>query len=518
MQTNLKYSLTRLCLRGGQMTLSSKMMQLFPDAGNVRALDTVKNTDYSLELRDKRLLTGLADFYRTHHMDVNDVVVVSPLEDGRFALTPVVRPKEPTMSDGDLAQLLAYKVLELNAPLSAAELKELFPHLPKDTDVDRLLMSDIRLVKQGGRWTPRRRESEEAARAQPRPETPAVKAFELRPDAPSLEPHNLEPHNLEPQEKGAETPAPDGAETLAQARPEGPAAPSDDDFVFVPKDHARSRVTVTPYPRGVMFPGETAAEGGDDSVDFSLNRKARAFLQDFGYRVEGLSHAQLLAHADLGRHHYNALIHLHPDDARLDWAALLARRRDSKAHYVAVFGRQHDLQRLVSPAELARATLWSWEGLERAHVLLQTLPISPYDLEAHFKREGLFQHGLERFEAAIGKRIAERGHFSAVIGRLAALKAPSIFLLEDVIADLDAPRDQVVKVLEVLAHPPFQMVAKVADGEFCLRYPVAQGLLQLSEYALSLRDRLPNRRHERLRGIEDDEEAQRQETAGRPKS
>jgi hypothetical protein len=46
----------------------------------------------------------------------------------------------------------------------------------------------------------------------------------------------------------------------------------------------------------------------------------------------------------------------------------------------------------------------------------------------------------------------------------------------------------------------------VDDGEFCLRHSVAQGLLQLSDYALSLRERLPDRRHERLQGIPEEEE------------
>jgi hypothetical protein len=49
------------------------------------------------------------------------------------------------------------------------------------------------------------------------------------------------------------------------------------------------------------------------------------------------------------------------------------------------------------------------------------------------------------------------------------------------------------------------MIAKVDSGEFCLRYKVADSLEHISRYALSLRDRLPNRFTEHLRGV--DEEA-----------
>lgn len=480
--------------------LSAKMMALFLEQTSICALDTVTNAEHHLEVRPPRLVTGLGDFYRAHKLEVNDQVVIRPLDDGRYAFTPVVYPKEATMSADDLSGLLAEKILELNTALSAAELKELFPHLPKDTDVDRLLMNDIRLLKQQGRWLPRRKARQDAEG--------------LRQEAPEEGYEGTEAETLQEdvqEELAAEEASPHRGEgEEAQTKPEV----GDDDYEFVPKEHYKGRrITVTPYPREVMFPGNAGLNSEQtESVDHRLGRKAKDVLRDFGFRVDALSHNQLLAYADLGRRHYNVMVHLHPEEARLDWAALLAHRRETSATYVAVFGHSHDLLRLVSPAELARATLWSWESLKRAQDLLRTLPISPFDLESHFKREGLFEHGLIRFEQTISKRIAERGNMSDVLGRLASLKTPSIFLLEDVVADLDVPRDQVLKVLEVLGQPPFQMVAKVDDGEFCLRYNVAQGLLQLSEYALSLRDRLPNRRHERLRGMaeEDGEEASEQ--------
>jgi hypothetical protein len=50
---------------------------------------------------------------------------------------------------------------------------------------------------------------------------------------------------------------------------------------------------------------------------------------------------------------------------------------------------------------------------------MQVVPISPYDLETHFERDGLFENGKDRFEKTIGDRISERGVFSTVLSRLA---------------------------------------------------------------------------------------------------
>jgi hypothetical protein len=84
------------------------------------------------------------------------------------------------------------------------------------------------------------------------------------------------------------------------------------------------------------------------------------------------------------------------------------------------------------------------------------------------------------------------------------MKAPSIFLLDDVVDDQVA-RGQVLKVLENLSGAPFHMIAKVDNGEFCLRFKVADSLEQISRYALSLKERLPSRFKEHLTGVEEEE-------------
>ncbi|MEJ2288701.1 MAG: hypothetical protein P8Y02_08665 [Deinococcales bacterium] len=259
-----------------------------------------------------------------------------------------------------------------------------------------------------------------------------------------------------------------------------------------------------PPQHRTVFPGDAALtrdDEDDEPVDLQHVGRARELLQGFGFRVEALGQGQLMVHAELGRRGYTALVHALGFGQRLDWAALLARRREAGARYLAVFGDRRDLQRLQSPAELARATLWSWEGLHRARTLSQSVPVSPFDLELHFEREGLFGHGLERFEKSVAALVAERGAFSEVITHLAGMRAPTVFLLEDLAGGGTLSRDVVLKVLERLSEAPFHLVARVAQGEFCLRLPVGDGLANLADYATSLRSRLPNRGRERLTGL-----------------
>ncbi len=260
---------------------------------------------------------------------------------------------------------------------------------------------------------------------------------------------------------------------------------------------------VTPSPRAGLFAEGAALNSATlPPGDPAKTKKARESFARLGYRVEGLAHGQLMLHADLGRRQERVLVHVLPDGQRLDWAALLARRREAGAQQLAVVGDHRDLHRLVSPAELAKATLWSWAGIDRVVALAADLPIGPFDLEPHFERDGLFEYGLERFERAVARRVQERGTFSTVLERLASLKAPSVFVLDDVVGGGDVPRDQALRVLERLGEAPLHLVTRVDSGEFCLRYRVHDALDGLAAYATSLRARLPERQRARVRGVD----------------
>ncbi|UCH25884.1 MAG: hypothetical protein JSV66_18500 [Trueperaceae bacterium] len=441
MAGEFRYPLTRICLRTGQLTLPQKLLELFPEHGAVTAIDSELDKEFELVVSGPRTVAGFAGFFEAHRLEVNDELLIRPLDDGRYAVTALARPKKLDYADPTTVEELLDTIYQMVTPMTEAEIRALNPDLPDEFDLSGALVADRRFIIHEGRWQP----VEKVAR--------------------------LAEH--EGREDGEEV--------------EGPR-----------------RVTVTPYPRRVLFPGESALNSEMESGDRTFQNRARESLLRFGFQVQGLPHGQLLARADLGRKHYSVLVHVLSEE-KIDWAALLSRRRETAATYLAVFGDYRDLHRLSAPAELARATLWSWDAISRAEELTQTVVITCFDLEPHFENDGLYEQGLERFERTIEQRVAERGIFSAVLTRLAGIRSSTIFVLEDVVLDNDIPRDQVVHVLEQLAQPPFHMVVKVDSGEFCLRSNVPDALLTLSEYALSLREQLPLRNRPRVKALPEPE-------------
>ncbi len=449
MAREFKYVLSRVCLRSGQMTLTRGMLELFPSEGTFTVVDTKRNQEFKATVAEKRRITDLGGFYKLHDLDVNDEIIIVPLEDGRYAFTAIVR-KKGEASSAAIAKFLDDLATQ-GTPLSNAEIRTLHPELPKTLDIDHALEQDKRFVLEQGRWGVAKAKENEAD-------------AKIKIDTPQLK--------QEVQEEAPEE----------------------------PKTSGNKRATVTPYPKSVIFPGEAATSQASEQ-DVSQQHKAKDILNALGYRIESLSHGQMMAYAELGRKNYSVLVQLLHEGGQIDWAALLSRKRELSATYVAVFGDGLDLIKLSSPAALARATLWSWTGLERLQSLNKAVLLSPYDLESHFERDGLFEHGMDRFEKTIDKRVAEKGAFSAVLTHLAAMRAPVVFMLDEVI-DNDMNREQALRVLETMSQAPFHLVTKVDNGEFCLRNKISDALLNFSDYALSLKSRLPHRRTERLQGLE----------------
>jgi len=643
-----RYPLTRICLRTGSLTLPLNLLGVFPERGDVLALDPQKDVEFTLRVDGRRVL-GLGPFFEAHELTVNDELHIRPQEDGRFAITAVLRPRRPDFTRPEVVGRLLDELVEAGLPMSEAEIREMHGELPTGFPLRQALERDPRLMLREGRWQPRlpeaapaeapdlaapsgrgagereraegdpagpaprhgdreresaaRAERETAARAEregaaragsepaarteledgarARAEVEAaleaqaareaeimalVEADELAQvvgsataasgadigdllDAEQLDDarrrtrERLATHAEDDVQAAARRQrderaarrrserAGDDAESFSWDQPlvrrlrlpwgrrrEEPKEPIPEpqvtgdplrlDRLGEPRPVDRSdppAPRVSPAPRAGLFPADAGLNSASlPPGDPAKTKRAREAFTTLGYRVEGLAHGQLMLHADYGRRFERVLVHVLPDGQRLDWAALLARRRESGATHMAVVGDHRDLHRLVAPADLAKATLWSWAGLQRVIELAATMPIGPFDLAPHFERDGLFEYGLDRFERAVAKRVQERGAVSAVLERLALMKAPSIFMLEDVAGSADVPREQALRVLERLCDAPWHLVSRVDSGEFCLRYRVHDALDQMGAYTASLRVRLPERQRDVVRGLPDD--------------
>lgn len=398
MNQESRYSLTRVCLRRGELSLPRSLEALVQDAETITAVDTLNNNELSLSVRPPRVLAGLAPYFKEHGLDVNDSVLLRVTGPGKLEMTAQVREKRPaTLSAGEIVDAVIQA-----GPVTEAEARALLPGLAADYPLRDVLQRDGRLVLKGGRW--RQPEAEDLDRE---------------------------------------------IDSVLTGGADAPAAESDAAF----------------YVRSV--------------------------LQAVGFAVTDMGGSSYLLDSEGPRRSggYTVLAHVASGEERLDWAQLLELRRTAQAEMLAVFAEDRVLAGLVAPAGLAQATLWSLVKLDEVVTAAQSLPLSTYDLESHFRRDGLYGPGLERFGRSVAARITEQGAFSQVMTSLAALGGPGRFTLEDVTGTL--PRELARTILDQLSHAPFQLVVESEGGQYHLRADVRTGLSQMAEYARSLQGHMP---------------------------
>ena len=553
-----RYPLTRFCLRAGTLTLPRVMVGLFPEDGDSVVVDTSTGEEFTVTTANARTVGGFASFFKRHQLAVNDELLIEALDDGTFAVTATTHASRAEDREAAAVRRVLDELHEAAVPVTEGEIRALFPDLPTNLDLVEALEADGRFSHRQGRWhdaaavdaaeaagrvsagqtTDASRDDSDVTRGEDAvtgeadllvaavPPTDAASAaadHTRRPPADAT-PHQQDARQRDPQHAVGDQPRtasdPAGSNAIAQhlgaapadagaamqaglwssvsdagtAHDSGPAAAgagsSSQRSVFERR---------TPVNAAAPQRREDAEDDDGASLEATeLSNRLRAALAPLGFRLEPLALGQLNVHADMGRRSYRVLVQLLCRSKRLDWADLLARRRTSGVRYLAVFGDHRDLLRLTNPADLARATLWSWQALDRMTVLHRSVPLSPVELEAHFERDGLFEQGLKRLEDTVAQRVGERGAMSEVLARLAVMRSPAVFLLEELAGELGMSRELALRILERLGDAPFHLVAKVDAGEFVLRQSVGDALEKVAGYASSLRERLPVKQVERL--------------------
>lgn len=616
-----RYPLTRVCLRGGAMTLPRTMIGLFPTEGSFVAVDALTGAEHTLYMSHPRVVAGLGPMFREHGLEVNDELVISQAGESRYMVTPVLRSTLHGAA-GDSEGVAEDVLATAEQPAGEGGLADDdgegpsadgdhggAAHAAAEADQDygaaeAGATGDVSYHSVGGVETQAGAETETEATGEPDGAAgqvpgqaagstpgygldPRAAVTEAESALADLEGAGAQVGGREEPRQGTlwgegsvsggsvsggsldegsldggavsgrgvsggsvnggavvdagvtevrsghpvAAPAADGS--TEAALPEGspgaepgvvavqPAANPEDVVQETPPDQpAEQAGSPAAWPvahragdeeRGpsrARQAGRGAAFEDEDDNDaalaaIALTSRVRRVFSPVGFRIEPLAAGVAYLHAEMGRRRYKVLVQTLRSGERLDWAGLLSRRRNSPANYLAVMGDRADLVRLTNPANLARATLWSWEALARLEELHGSVAVTPLDLESHFDRDGLFEQGLKRFEQGVAARIAERGAASEVLTRLARLRAPTVFLLEELAQDVNFSRDAVLRILDRFSEAPMHLVAKVDNGEFLLRQPVDEALASLAAYADSLRQRLPNTRREVITGLDD---------------
>lgn len=173
-----RYSLTRVCLRRGELSLPRDLIGAFPDGTAVKAVDSRSGTEFPLTAAGDRLLRGLGEFFAEHDLEPNDTLLIRLEEDGRVKLTPQARERRPRTAAAPSARDIIRSVLDA-APVTEAEARALLPGLPPEFDLRGFLSRTGEFVSDAGRWHAAARyagasarDGEEAAPGSPAPAAP----------------------------------------------------------------------------------------------------------------------------------------------------------------------------------------------------------------------------------------------------------------------------------------------------------------------------------------------------------
>ncbi len=229
----------------------------------------------------------------------------------------------------------------------------------------------------------------------------------------------------------------------------------------------------------------------------ALHKQAREKLEPLGFSVSSIEQGQLLLRADMARDNYTVLMYLLPDFETLNWPSALAQRLKTDAKYLSILGNSNELLKLDNSASFVRATRWSWQALDRILQINEHMAVGPAVLEPCFNQTGLDLPQVEVFQDLLNQHLEEVGFFSEIIQSVASRKTPSVFILDDIMTDLEASgshvsRESVVSILRTLSQIPFNLIEITNNHEYVLNRDVSASLDRLEKYCGSLKANLPN--------------------------
>lgn len=497
--SEVRLALTRVCLRSGSVLLPARARGALPADGRLEAYDPDGQEAWDLEIEAGRL-HGLGPFLERHGLAVNDEVLLRARPDGHVVVS--ARPRARSASrDAHAVRRAVESLLAGGAPRTTDELRE--DHgLAHDAPLEAALGREPLLERRYGRW------SLVGAGESGSPLGTSYGRSE----------YGRSEYGRSDASGGPTGPAGRGQSGRSQAGSDrtgsgrtGSNRTGRDPRGSDPGPHGPGPSGDAPSPTRGRGLDADAPGASDPSHDADLPTegaspealaRARDLFASLGYRVASGGGGTLRLEARLGRTRTRILARVLDAGARPDWSALLQAVRGEGADRLALVGDVRDLTRLERPARGARATLWSWDGLRRVRDLAKTVPIGPTDLASCFDDAGLHAAGLVRFEARIEQRLEEQGTFAAVAERLAELRAPIVFTVDDLVTDAALSRESIVSELDRMAAPPLQWTERRGPGEFALRQNVADGLVRLETFARSLRERLPDPTRPRVRGAD----------------
>lgn len=493
-----RYILTRSCLQDGSMRLLKYNEPYFPESGPAQFVDD-RGKAHEVQIdREAMRVTGLGGLYHDHNLNVNDVLLIRPTAPHRYEVeavvkpyaTPRSRPRSGQTRPGDRPEprSVGNSGLLGSASLGAANLGATSV---REVRVQGGTSGAGRRPRSGpsggagrnlsGLGEERRSEAsagaQDSARAQPIPPafTPQLPRAqpELTPPGPRGAPTKADKRSAvsaapEPTLPGAPDPAPTAprpAPTQSQTTPAAlapapaPAAPQ-------------------PGSPGLPQPG-LAQPGLAQSGLTELEEQLTEFARLTGYRLTPLGDGLVRLSAELG------------DTYR--YSVLLAADPQAVSHPTWTGGEDDHRALISTESDRSRGTpRLTREALAALIEHARLVPLSALDLRGYWRAGNLDLESAASVAEWVGTQLAQRGTFTYVLLTLAAQPAQSVVNVSDLAERLGSAMslDEMNRVLDTLARPPFSALTPLPGGQFLLRSAVPDLLADLADYAQGVRRRL----------------------------
>ncbi len=434
----MRYIITRSCLQEGGMRLLKYNEALFPESGPATFVDD-RGEEYAVQIdRDQARVLGLGRLFHRHNLGVNDVMIVTALEAGRYGVETVVKPY---------------------AQAPAPQQRETVCAAAPETR--RVVVSS----------TPHVRE----VRTQTVQAVPAASGPVPQP-APAAQTQVAPPQTTQPQ------PAPSGpAQTGATPGVTGPAVqastPRREERAAPVTAQAQPSVQAQPAARAVAAPEVPAtvpAVLGDSDEDH-----VSEFARLCGYRLEFPAPGLMRLKADLGpQYGYSVLLATSEEAARRpEWTG------GSDDHHLLLCAESQ------RPAGYNRLTR---EALSALSEHARLAPLSPVDLRGYWRAGSVDLESAASVAELVSAHLAQRGTFSFVLLTLAQQPAHSVVSVPRLAERLGSGVNtaELHTVLDTLTRAPFLALTPLPGGQYLLRTGVGDLLGDLADYAQGVRRRV----------------------------
>ncbi len=462
-----RYIITRPCLQDGSLRLLKYLEGTFPSAGPVTLVDDQGHEHPAQVDLTGRRVTGLGSLYHAQNLGVNDVLMITPIQPGRFQVESIVKPHAPPPAprrDAPKKPETRRVVVASTPHVREVRLQEVRPALNTAPVGETQRTPDARpetARPETARAAETQRSGEAPRRADPAREPAAQKAQPDRVEPSRAESGRAEPSRVEPSR--AETGRADTGRVTAR-----PAAAA-----------SSPAAAVTVRPLDVRFDAPVrsapAAPAPLNLRDDAANLAELARLT--GYRLEDLGSGVLRLNAELGAHSYAVLI-------ATSEAAVRADAWKERADYCVLLTSEAD--RAVNTPRLTR------EALEALIDHAQLAPLSTVDLRGYWKAGSVDLEAAASVAELVGAHLAQRGAFSAVLLTLAQQPAHSLVSVQRLAERLGSGVNyaELGGILDTLTRAPFLALTPLPGGQYLLRSGVSDLLLELAEYADGLRRRM----------------------------